>query len=511
MPVSFSQFPANWRLPLYYVEVDPSKAGFPVSNLPALLIGHNLAAGTGDDNVPVAVGSREDVQQIAGVGSMLDAMADKFFQSNFAHELWVLPVPEPSGGVKATGTITVSSAPTEAGTIYVYVAGRRVEVGITAEDTVDDVASAITDAINDDASMPVTASFDSGNDQVDLECKWKGATGNDIDVRVNYGGTRAAERMPAGLVLTISNSGKLSGGTGVPDLTTGIANMGDELFEFVACAFTDSTSFTRLDEEYGFGDNGRWGWQRQLYGHVFMARRDTYAGQLTWGQDNNSGVISVLDVEVECPTPVWEWAASYAAQSGRALLNDPARPLQTLPLLGCLPAPKHQRRALLEMNALAGRGIATQAPDAAGVPRIRRESTTYQRNLYDQPDDAYELVPTLATLAALFRRQKQAITSKYPRHKLANDGTRFGPGQAIVTPKIIKAELIAQYRQDEFVGLVEDGDNFKKNLIVERDPNNPNRLNVLYPPDLVNQLRIFAVLAQFRLQYNRGVDLDVSA
>jgi phage tail sheath gpL-like len=51
---------------------------------------------------------------------------------------------------------------------------------------------------------------------------------------------------------------------------------------------------------------------------------------------------------------------------------------------------------------------------------------------------------------------------------------------------------------------------FKKNLIVERHPNDPNRVNVLYPPDLINQLRIFAVLAQFRLQYNRGVDAEIT-
>jgi phage tail sheath gpL-like len=129
--------------------------------------------------------------------------------------------------------------------------------------------------------------------------------------------------------------------------------------------------------------------------------------------------------------------------------------------------------------------------------------------LYGNTDDAYTDVTTLATLAKILRNQRQAITSKYPRHKLANDGTRFGVGQAIVTPKTIKAELVAQYRQDEFVGLVEDAQNFKANLIVERDPNDPNRLNVLYPPDLVNQLRVFAVLAQFRLQFNRGIDLAI--
>ncbi|WP_342230296.1 hypothetical protein, partial [Yersinia enterocolitica] len=33
----------------------------------------------------------------------------------------------------------------------------------------------------------------------------------------------------------------------------------------------------------------------------------------------------------------------------------------------------------------------------------------------------------------------------------------------------------------------------------------PNRLDVLFPPDYVNQLRVFAVLNQFRLQYSEEV------
>jgi phage tail sheath gpL-like len=133
----------------------------------------------------------------------------------------------------------------------------------------------------------------------------------------------------------------------------------------------------------------------------------------------------------------------------------------------------------------------------------------YQLNLYGQSDDAYELVTTLATLAKLMRNQKQEITSKFPRHKLADDGTRFGPGQAIVTPTAVKSELVAQYQDDMYNGLVENLDAFIQHLIVERDSVDPNRLNVLYPPDLINQLRIFAVLNQFRLQYNRGVDYQI--
>jgi phage tail sheath gpL-like len=96
---------------------------------------------------------------------------------------------------------------------------------------------------------------------------------------------------------------------------------------------------------------------------------------------------------------------------------------------------------------------------------------------------------------------KSRVTSKYGRHKLANDGTRFGAGQAIVTPNVIRAEMISGYYALEQMGIVENAEAFAANLIVERSATNPNRLNVLYPPDLVNQLRIFALQYQFRLQY----------
>jgi len=273
--------------------------------------------------------------------------------------------------------------------------------------------------------------------------------------------------------------------------------------------FTDSTSLFAWDEEFGFTDQGRWGWMREHFGHVFSAKRGTYADLITFGNTQNSAVISVMGFEVASPSPAYEWSAAYAAKAQRALVNDPARPLQTLSLNQIKCAPLQDRFNFSELNALAENGIAIQKAGSDRQPMIAREQTLYQLNLYGQEDDAYELVTTLATLAKLLRNQRQAITSKFPRHKLADDGTRFGPGQAVVTPGIIKGELIAQYRQDEFDGLVENTRAFKANLLVERDPNDPNRVNVLYPPDLINQLRIFAVLAQFRLQYNRGLDVEI--
>lgn len=67
---------------------------------------------------------------------------------------------------------------------------------------------------------------------------------------------------------------------------------------------------------------------------------------------------------------------------------------------------------------------------------------------------------------------------------------------------VIRGELIAAYRELEYLGIVENADAFQQNLIVERSTTNPNRLDVLFPPDYVNQLRVFALLNQFRLQYS---------
>ena len=48
-------------------------------------------------------------------------------------------------------------------------------------------------------------------------------------------------------------------------------------------------------------------------------------------------------------------------------------------------------------------------------------------------------------------------------------------------------------------GLVENVETFKEQLIVERNADDRNRVDVLAPPDLVNQFRIFACLTRFVL------------
>lgn len=492
-------------------------AGMPRLNLRALLVGTMTEDGNAEPNVPKVIGTQQQADVAFGMGSECARMVKAFFKNNFANEMWVLPLPEPPGGTAATGSIEVIAAPVEAGTIHLYVGAQPIKINIGGTDTEEEVAAAIAERIMAEDDLPITAEID-GTDakKINLACNWKGVGGNEIRISTNYYGPIGGEIAPPGLGLDLPPTNFLTGGVGTPVMTTAIMNLGEEEFEYVAVPFTDSTTLRDWDMEYGFSDEGRWGWKRQLFGHVFSAKRGTYSDLIMWGSGFgtgfavNSGVISVMAFEQDTPSPMYEMTAAYVAKAQRALTNDPARPLQTLQLFGTLPARLHERFNWLELNSLATNGLAIQKVwQGSGYPQIAREQTTYQWGFYGIGDDAYELVTTLATLAKLLRNQRHAITQKFPRHKLANDGTRFGPGQAIVTPGIIKAELVAQYRMDEYNGLVEDARNYKRFLLVERDPNNPNRVNVLYPPDLINQLRIFAVLAQFRLQYDRGVDVEI--
>jgi len=513
MPISYANIPANIKVPLYYVEVDPSMAGLPSINLRALLIGIMIADGVATKDIPIPIGSQAQADRAFGPGSELSRMFQAYYANNFANEVWGLPVAEPAASAAATGTIVVTTAPTQAGTIHLYIAGTHVPVNVMSTDTVTDIAAAIADAINTQytnlgtPALPVTAVAATGT--VTLTASFKGVNGNDITVTTNYYGTRGSEITPVGLAMTLPTTGLLTGGTGVPIFDNAINNIQKTQFEYVAMPYTDSNSLFAWDQEFGFTDSGRWGWNRQMFGHVFSAKRGLYADLLLYGETLNSAVESIMAFENTALSPMFEVSAAYAAKAQRALINDPARPLQSLALNKIKGCPHQDDFNWAELNAIASSGLAIQERGSDNQPMIAREQTSYQVNLYGQPDDAYELVTTLATLAKLLRNQKAAITSKFPRAKLADDGTRFGPGQAIVTPGIIKAELVNEYQLDSWNGLVENLRAFKANLLVERDPNDPNRVNVLYPPDLINQLRVFAVLAQFRLQYDRGIDLAI--
>lgn len=495
MSVGFSNIPSDIRVPLFYAEVDNSMANSGAgAGLRRLIIGQvNDNADAAEIGSLVLVSRTAEAIAIGGAGSMLAAMHQKHRAIDIAGEVWCLPL-KVDTGVAATCSVTVTGNVTAAGLINLYVAGQRVRSAVVASASAEAVATGLATSINAATDLPVTAQ--AAGAVVTLTAKFKGDLGNDIQVELNRLGRVNGEVTPAGLVLAVT---AMTGGAGSPDTAMALAALGDEEFEFITQPWTDSAT---LDDWKDVMDDsaGRWSWAKQLYGHVYSAKRGTLGQLVAAGRLRNDPHMTIHGFEPGVPQPVWEVAAQWGARTAVFISADPARPTQTGVLGAIAPAAASDRFMLSEADSLLKSGIAT-ASSSGGEYRIQRAVTTYQRNAFGQPDDSYLDSETLHQSAHVIRYLRSRITSKYGRCKLANDGTNFGAGQAIVTPLVIRGELIAAYRELERAGIVENTELFKAQLIVERDASNPNRLNVLFPPDLVNQLRVFALLYQFRLQY----------
>ena len=496
MPISFNYVPSGIRVPLFYAEVDASAASSTAGTNQTALLGQMTSEGTATVGEPVLVTTASKAKTLFGRGSQLARMVEAYRLNDPAGVLYAVPLAEPSGAA-ASGKIAFSGEATLAGTVYVYVAGTRVSAGVSVGDNANTVAVNIAAAVNAAADLPVTAKVLSGEDTVTFTAKNIGLIGNEIPVVLNYAGVASGESLPEGIGASV---GAMAGGAGTPDVAVGFKALGEDSFEFIAMPYSDSTSLDAAKTAMNDA-SGRWSPLRQLYGHVYTVRRGESSDLVTYGSARNDQHMTIFGLEPGSPEAICAVVGAAAGRQAAFISNDPARPTQTGILYG-ITAPKLQNRfALEDRQALLTNGIATLYV-GGGYVRIERAITTCQKNAFGDTDVSYLDSETLHTLSYVIRYLRGIITTKYARHKLANDGTRFGAGQAVVTPSVIRGELIAAYRKLEYKAIVENGDAFADALVVERDEDDVNRLNVLFAPDLVNQLRVFALLAQFRLQYD---------
>lgn len=493
MSVSFNTIPSGIRVPLFYAEVDNSQAGTTSGSNTSLLVGQMLE-GEAEPGVPVIVASAAQAKQFFGRGSQLARMVEAYRNQDAVGELVCIPLAD-AEGTAASCTVTVTGSATENGTVSLYVGADRVQVGVTEGDAAADVATAIKDRIAAMLDLPITATSSEG--VVTINVKNKGTLGNDVQVSKNLRGLAGGEKDVAGLGVEIST---MSGGATDPDVESAIAVLGDEPYEYIGIPYGDTAVLDAFATEMNDAA-GRWSYARQLYGHLYTARRGELNELVSFGTGRNNQHETVFGIEKAMPTPIYEVLGAVVGRQAVFLNADPARPTQTGALNGVMASPVQSRFILTERQSLLTNGIATLTT-VTGTVQIERAITTYQKNGQGDDDASYLDSETLHTSAYILRQLRSVIASKYGRCKLANDGTSFGAGQAIITPAVARGELVALYAKLERAGIVENADLFAKYLVVERNESDPNRLDVLFPPDLVNQLRIFAVNYQFRLQYS---------
>ena len=490
---SLGDIPADIRVPLVYIDIDNSQAldSAPAQSRKIIVIGQQSATGTAAALTQNRITSDGTADQLYGKGSMLAGKLKTLRKENSYTEVWAMGLADIAAGAAAKAELAITGPATAAGTLALLVNGVSVQVGVSADDTADTIATASITAVNKLPDTQVTAALKAGSTTiVTLTTNWKGATGNAMDVRLNY---YTGEQTPAGVAVAVT---AFTGGTGTPDIAAVVAALGDDWYTDIVFPFNDTQSLNAIRDEL----LERWGPLKMIEAQLWTAFRGTHAESGTFGETRNDWLISCIGTNI-APQPHWLWAASYGGIASY-LANDPARPLQTLVLPGILPPVKTVRWDMPERNLLLHDGIATHYVDASDNVCIEREITMYRVNQYGDADTSYLDVQSPATLGRIRYVIKNRFTNRYPRHKLAEDDVLdlLDPGQPVMTPKIARAELL-DIALTELIpaGLVEDFDDYKDTLDVYLDGDDKNRLNFICHPNLVNQLRVLAGLVQFKL------------
>lgn len=508
MPVLFDNIPGNVRVPFFYAEFRPGGTPY-TANSRLLLIGQKLAGGAAPAGQPIMVREAQ-AAGLGGAGSML-AQMDAIARRNAPlAEIWWLPLADAVSGVAATGKIVVGAPTlTQPRQLTIYIAGRRVRTRVLVADGEDDIAGNLAAAINATAGLPVVASVTGeDDDEVTLTARHKGTLGNFIQIELaqieedgNLGHANS------GLVLTVT---AMASGAGDPEIGETLASLGDDEFDWVVMPYSDSTNLGSISDFFSDVD-GTWSWYKQLYGHALVPHNGTVGDLQTFGLAQNRQHVSYFPTRKFLSAP-WEVIAAVGARAVKHLTSPPelSRPLQTLTLEGIRgPRLKADRLTKTDRQTLYYSGISGYTVHVDGSVRIDRIVTGYRVNAWGDADATYLDIETMAQSMYGIRYLRQKVTNAHGRQALADSN----PGRLphIATTTDIRNTLIHGYADLIRLGVFEGLETFARDLVVERDPVDHNRINANLPLDHVNQLRVLAAAAVNYMQRQQPADdLDIA-
>lgn len=483
MTISFDYIPEALRYPGAYIEIDGSQAGLG-SDIPAVLIvGQKLATGTAAAGEITRVASVNDAKTKAGEGSMLHQMVAAYRKRDKALDIYMLPYADLVAGVKATGTIQVTAAPTASGTLALYIADKLVTVGVSVGETVGAVAAAIAAAITD-LDIPVTAAAVA--DTVTLTARHKGTCGNQIDLRLNTMG----ETTPAGLALTIT---AMAGGSGDPAPGNLESIIGESRwYRYVVLGINDAATLAAWAAE----SQRRYQPPVQAGFRAFAAHRGDYAAAAAFGETKNYEHVVDLSLGIN-PTSPWEAAAILGAAAAPKLFNNPVESLEGIKLTGMRGVSYHD---WTQANSLLFKGMSIMQVAKDGSCYIKRLISMYQFRPDGSADDAYLDINAAEVMERIRYIQRYEGVQKFSGTAAAKTNEGYRPGLRITTEDAVRAFLLSLYKHKlmQELGWVQAYDFYKDNLVVTQNADNPSRFDFVDTPVLLSPFFILAGRGQFR-------------
>lgn len=496
--ITYNTIAADIPLGGVFLEIDPSQALGNLVNAErkALVIGQRLPSGSTPALTPVRVLNAADAEAKFGRGSMLHQMfntVETVTDEIGLVDVYAVALDDNPSGTAASATVTLGGQVTVPRTLTLYIGGQAVQAAASLGDTAETLAARLAAAINADTTLPVTAAASAST--LTLTARHKGEAHNGLEIAATY---YDSDTLPAGISCTVSGGengiGKLAGGSGSPSVAAALAAVSEDWFYAVASPYNDEANIKALENDF----DGRWGGMDMRTAHAFLALDGSHAELTTAGNKRNSAHSSIWGLK-GCPT----WTAQRAAALAVTCLfygnNDPALPLKAVKVPAVLAPRLKDRFSYNERTLLVRDGISTTTVSRDGNIYLERIVTTYQENAAGIADSSLSSLETKWTVDYYRYVIRTQIALKFPRHKLVDDGTNIGPGQKFVSPQIISDLITAVEADLETAGIIEQTEQSRKRRKVVRSLTDPNRINAVLPPNLVNQFRTFAASVEYRL------------
>ncbi|MBS9720176.1 hypothetical protein JYU29_05680 [Tianweitania sp. BSSL-BM11] len=501
MAIGFNSIPGNIKAPIFAFEVNSGGQFENGSRL--LLIGHKNTGSPATDNVPVRCNNENEAITQVGKGSMLAEMMIVARRNSPAQDIWLLPVP--ATGVAEVRTITVANVPAAGGSGLLAIGDEQIPLTINAGDTATAVATAIAAAINayqnalTKSALPFTAVAAAA--VVTLTARHAGVIFNTVDLSIPVvsGGNAFTG------VLTFATT---TAGSGSPDLSAGLAALGDDPFDWIVSPFADAGNMNRYLAVTS-DVSGRWAWNRQSYGHVFTTLDGTTAALTTFALGYDSRHVTLLPrlANAGHGTLPWVFAAALVGRVVSWLSDGETGNVsrnQTGLVVEGVSAPRDRTKWLNDYatrDAFLGSGLSTWTVRADGRVTIDKLVTTQRTDGAGNVDTTFRDLQAIGQLVYALRFFRARLQSEHGQKAIANDN----PGNlaAISTVKDIANTFVAAYRQ--MAGVLENASEFVQQLDVRRSVGNPNRVDVYAPLDRINPLDVIAANATLYSQYRTAV------
>jgi len=512
-----------------YFEIDKSRATdpFAVDTFKVCILGeHQTGAGGTTPETDILfqrVASVDDAFLKYGNSPSFE-MCRSFFRNykvGVNAELYCISKPtDVSGGViKGISPKLQLTIPSDmvAGTLNVISNGEAYTVSVGANDLNDDIINRIVSAVNVQSSLEPTASgsalslvvnwstienvsedlaseLDADNQQVMVvvESYDKGPL---IAAETAVGGGSygtAAKRQQIYLEAPDSSTP-----TAI-DLADHIAVIPDEVISIFINPYAstgDLTNYNLLKTEL----ETRFTATEQLEGVQFVSEDGTTANIDTALDGFNEFQTVMLDAGYNRATPRYLQIAALAGVVASTVYADPVIPMMNKTLKSVIAEPEqYKRKQFPDRNdILKAGGAATKVNRNTGTVQTESIVTTYTTNSQGLPDQSYRYLNTVLTASYLRQSALRFIRVNYDNYKLGDDPYEGKEGQRIVTPLIMRASLLAWYKELQDLAIVENYAEFETSLVVVR--NGQERLDAIINPDLVNQFRLLGGRISFLL------------